>query len=133
MLANLIQLIDAMSQRSEYKDGWKEIEPTVGINHIVTLNWPKFRLKIVSFKMPQNWDESVEAAEDILPLDTLYIDKDDVVHWKTQKNINELDWAKMERVTVVDIVDRFLGGEWSPPWKCGFCASRHSGSMKPRW
>ncbi len=26
MLANLIQLIDAMSQRSEYKDGWKELE-----------------------------------------------------------------------------------------------------------
>lgn len=133
MLANLIQLIDAMSQRSEYKDGWKEIEPTVGINHIVTLNWPKFRLKIVSFKMPQNWDESVEAAESILPLDTLYIDKDDVIHWKTQKNINDFDWDKMDRVTVVDVIDRFLGGEWSPPWKCGFCAARHNGSMKPRW
>ncbi|CAB4144944.1 hypothetical protein UFOVP657_30 [uncultured Caudovirales phage] len=133
MLANLIELIDKMSQNSEFKDGWKELEPTVGINHIVTLNWPKFRLKLVSFKMPHNWDGSLEKAENIVPLDALYLDKDDVIIWRTQKNTNDKNWDDLERALVVDVVDRFLAGEWTPPWKCGFCASRHNGSMKPRW
>jgi len=133
MLENLIELIDKMSQTSEYRDGWKEIEPTIGVNHIVTLNWPKFRLKLVSFKMPHNWDGAVESAERIVPLDTLYVDDNDVIHWKTKANAELLDWDNMERALVVDIVDRFLAGEWTPPWKCGFCASRHNGSMKPRW
>ena len=68
MLENLIELIDKMSQTSEHRDGWKEIEPTIGVNHIVTLNWPKFRLKLVSFKMPHNWDGSLESAERIVHL-----------------------------------------------------------------
>jgi hypothetical protein len=133
MLANLIDLIDKMSQTSDFKDGWKELEPTVGVNHIVTLNWPKFRLKIVSFKMPQNWDGSLSKAETIVPLDALYLDKDDVILWRTQKNMNDKNWDELDRALVVDVVDRFLAGEWTPPWKCGFCASRHNGSMKPRW
>jgi hypothetical protein len=132
MLEKLVLLIDKMSQTSEFRDGWKEIEPTVGINHIVTFNWPKFKLKIVSFKMPQNWDGSIEEAEQIEAIDTLYL-KDDKLLWKTSRNADEQDWDKLDRALVIDVVDKFLAGEWTPPWKCGFCASRHNGTFKPRW
>lgn len=133
MLEQLIDLIDKMSQTSEYRDGWKEIEPTIGVNHIVSLNWPRFKLKIVSFRMPPHWDGSLESAEQIEAIDTLYVAKNNEIHWKTVKNANTEHWHDMERALVVDIVDKFLAGEWTPPWKCGFCASRHNGSLKPRW
>jgi hypothetical protein len=132
MLEKLVLLIDKMSQTSEFRDGWKEIEPTIGVNHIVTFNWPRFKLKIVSFKMPQNWDGSIEQAEQIEAIDTLYL-KDDKLLWKTSRNSDEQDWDKLERALVIDVIDKFLAGEWTPPWKCGFCASRHNGSLKPKW
>jgi hypothetical protein len=132
MLEKLVLLIDKMSQTSEFRDGWKEIEPTIGVNHIVTFNWPRFKLKIVSFKMPQNWNGSVEEAEQIEAIDTLYL-KDDKLLWKTNRNSDEQDWDKLERALVIDVIDKFLAGEWTPPWKCGFCASRHNGSLKPKW
>jgi hypothetical protein len=132
MLEKLVLLIDKMSQTSEFRDGWKEIEPTIGVNHIVTFNWPRFKLKIVSFKMPQNWDGSIEQAEQIEAIDTLYL-KDDKLVWKTNRNNDEQDWDKLERALVIDVIDKFLAGEWTPPWKCGFCASRHNGSLKPKW
>jgi len=132
MLEKLVLLIDKMSQTSEFRDGWKEIEPTIGVNHIVTFNWPRFKLKIVSFKMPQNWDGSIEQAEQIEAIDTLYL-KDDKLLWKTSRNNDEQDWDKLERALVIDVIDKFLAGEWTPPWKCGFCASRHNGSLKPKW
>lgn len=133
MLQDLVTLIDKMSQTSEYREGWKQIEPTIGVNHIVSLNWPKFKLKIVSFKMPQNWDGSLEQAERIEALDTLFIDKKDIIHWKTKANADTESWDDRDRAFVIDVVDKFLAGEWTPPWKCGFCSARHNGTVKPRW
>lgn len=133
MLEQLAELIDKMSQTSEYRNGWKEIEPTISVNHIVTLNWPRFKLKIISFKMPQDWDGSIERAEQVETIDTLYVSEDNKIHWKTTKNATDEQWDAMERALVVDVVDKFLAGEWTPPWKCGFCAARHNGTLKPRW
>jgi len=129
----LIELIDTMSQTSPYQNGWKKIEPTIGVNHIVTFNWPDFMLKLVSFKLPQNWDGTIEEAEQIEAIDTLYIDENDVIHWKTSANAETEMWDDRQRAYVVDVVDKFLAGEWTPPWKCGACASRHNGKIKPKW
>lgn len=133
MLEQLTQLIDAMSQTSEYRDGWKNIETTIGTNQIVTLHWPKFRLKIVSFKMPSNWNGDVVSAENVESLDTLYYDVDGKIIWKTVKNSNTRNWNTLEKAYVSDIVDKFLEGSWTPPWKCGFCATRHQGNLIPKW
>ena len=129
----LTELIYTMSQNSEHIDGWKHIELTFAVNHIVSLNWPNFMLKIVSFKMPQNWDGSLEKAEQIEALDALYVDKNDVIHWKTKANAETEMWDDRQRAFVVDVVDQFLAGEWTPPWKCGSCTSRHNGTIKPEW
>ena len=135
MLETLSNLVNAMSITSEYKDGWKHIETTVGTNGIVTLNWPKLKLKIISFKMPDNWDGSTEQAEAIQALDTLYYtDKSEgVIVWRTNSSHVQYNWDSLTRVRVSDIVDRFFDGSWTPPWKCGFCSSRHAGKLIPKY
>jgi len=135
MLETLSNLVNAMSITSEYRDGWKNIETTVATNGIVTLNWPKLKLKIISFKMPDNWDGSTEQAEAIQTIDTLYYsDKSEgVVVWRTNSSHVQHNWDSLTRVRVSDIVDRFFDGSWTPPWKCGFCSSRHAGKLLPKY
>ena len=135
MLETLSNLVNAMSITSEYKDGWKHIETTVGTNGIVTLNWPKLKLKIISFKMPDNWDGSTEQAEAIQTIDTLYYtDKSEgVIAWRTNSSHVQYNWDSLTRVRVSDIVDRFFDGSWTPPWKCGFCSRRHAGKLIPKY
>jgi hypothetical protein len=135
MLETLSKLVNAMSITSEFKDGWKHIETTVGINGIVTLNWPKMKLKIISFKMPNDWDGSTEEAELIQSIDTLYYtDKDEKdIAWRTNNSHVQHNWDLLIKVRVSDIVDRFLEGSWTPPWKCGFCLTRHAGKLTPKY
>jgi hypothetical protein len=135
MLETLSNLVNAMSITSEYRDGWKHIETTIGTNGIVTLNWPKLKLKIISFKMPDNWDGSTEQAEAVLTIDTLYYsdDTEGTVVWRTNSNHVQHNWDSLRRVRVSDIVDRFFDGSWTPPWKCGFCSSRHAGKLIPKY
>ena len=135
MLETLSNLDNAMSITSEYKDGWKHIETTVGTNGIVTLNWPKLKLKIISFKMPDNWDGSTEQAEAIQTIDTLYYtdQSEGVIAWRTNSSHVQHNWDSLTRVRVSDIVDRFFDGSWTPPWKCGFCSSRHAGKLIPKY
>ena len=135
MLETLSNLVNAMSITSEYRDGWKHIETTVATNGIVTLNWPKLKLKIISFKMPDNWDGSTEQAEAIQTIDTLYyLDKSEgEVVWQTNSSHVQHNWDSLTRVRVSDIVDRFFDGSWTPPWKCGFCSSRHAGKLQPKY
>lgn len=135
MLETLSNLVNAMSITSEYKDGWKHIETTVGTNGIVTLNWPKLKLKIISFKMPDNWDGSTEQAEAIQAIDTLYYtdQSEGVIVWRTNSSHVQYNWDSLTRVRVSDIVDRFFDGSWTPPWKCGFCSSRHAGKLIPKY
>ena len=135
MLETLSNLVNAMSITSEYKDGWKHIETTVGTNGIVTLNWPKLKLKIISFKMPDNWDGSTEQAEAIQAIDTLYYtdQSEGVIVWRTNSSHVQYNWDSLTRVRVSDIVDRFFDGSWTPPWKCGFCSSRHACKLIPKY
>ena len=49
------------------------------------------------------------------------------------KNANTEHWHDMERALVVDIVDKFLAGEWTPPWRCGFCRDRIKKLSRPKW
>lgn len=132
MLEDLLAIIDAMSITSEHRDGWKQIEPTIGYGKIVTLSWPKWKLKIVSFKMPEQWSGNTDDAENILTIDNLYLIDGQLV-WRTSKSEQKYDWSNNKQAFVIDIVDMFLSGEWTPPWKCGFCQQRHNKKLLPRW
>jgi hypothetical protein len=133
MLQELITLLNAMKDGSEHHEGWSKLEPLIGLNGLVTLSWPQWRLKIVTFKMPKEWDGTPDSAEAIEAMDNLYWDKDGKIIWKTYANENTVDWSKLTRCTAVDVVDAFLSGSWTPPWKCGFCVSRHKGQIQPRF
>jgi hypothetical protein len=133
MLQELIKLLDAMKDGSENPEGWSKIEPLVSTNEIVILNWPAWKLKIVAFKMPKNWDGTRESANSIESLDNLYWDQHMNIIWRTHANEKAHDWSKLERCTAAEVVDTFLTGDWSPPWKCSHCLSRMSGKYKPRF
>lgn len=125
-----------MSVTSEYESGWQKLEITVSPSNIITLSWPAWKLKIVSFKAePSAFMQAAsleQYALNLEALDTLYEINDTYV-WKTFKNTNEHDWSKLKKGKVVDIVDAFLEGAWTPPWKCGHCMSRMAGKYKPRF
>jgi hypothetical protein len=136
MLSDINTIIDEMARTSEFADGWKKIEITIGPNQIITLGWPAWKLKIVSFRV-SNHDLSTirdvrDLALNIEVLDNLYEDGDTFI-WKTTRNPNERKWDDLTKAKVADVVDAFLDGAWTPPWKCGHCSSRLSGKYTPRW
>lgn len=136
MLSDINEILDEMARTSEFADGWKKIEVTVGPNNIVTLSWPNWKLKIVSFRVNNS---NVIKSQDLNTLalnlevlDNLYEDGDSFM-WKTNRNPNERKWDELSRAKVTDVVDAFLDGAWTPPWKCGHCSARLSGKYQPRW
>ncbi len=136
MLSDINEILDEMARTSEFADGWKKIEVTVGPNNIVTLSWPLWKLKIVSFRVNPHdiavCKDMSALALNIEVLDNLYEDGDTYM-WKTNRNPNERKWEELQRAKVADVVDAFLDGAWTPPWKCGHCSARLSGKYQPRW
>ena len=110
MLQDLINLLDAMKKNSDYKDGWDKLEPLIGLNGVVSLSWPQWRLKIVTFRMPKDWDGSTEQAEEIRTIDNLYWHNDQII-WITDKNRNQYNESTLVRVTIAEIIDEFLSGK----------------------
>jgi len=136
MLGDIEKIIRMMAVTSEYQAGWSKLETTVTNTNIVTLSWPSWKLKIVSFKVdPSEFVKASsieEYAMNLEALDNIYDIEEEFV-WKTFKNINDKDWNQYQKGKVVDIVDGFLSGDWTPPWKCGHCMARLSGKYKPRF
>jgi hypothetical protein len=82
--------------------------------------------------MPKEWDGSTTQAEDIKTIDNLFWHNDQLI-WLTDKNKNDISESNLQRATVAEIIDEFLSGKWTPPWKCGYCVSRHKGSIHPKY
>jgi hypothetical protein len=131
MLQELIDLLAAMKTNSNYPSGWDKLETLIGLNGTVSITWPAWRLKLVTFRMPKDWDRSVDSAESIETIDSLFWHQNKLV-WITDKNASDFP-NNMQRATVAEIIDEFLSGNWTPPWKCGFCVSRHKGTSKPKF
>jgi hypothetical protein len=132
MLQELIDMLNAMKQNSDYKEGWSKLEPLIGLNGIISLSWPQWRLKLVTFRMPREWDNTPESAQEIKTIDNLFWHNDKII-WITDKNKNDYNATELERVAVTDVVDEFLSGNWTPPWKCGYCVTRHKGTTIPKF
>jgi len=136
MLSDIEKIISSMAATSACKSGWDKLETTVSQSNIVTLSWPAWKLKIISFKVDKHDYENCNSIEEfslnIDALDNIYDIFDDFV-WRTNRNPAEHEWDKYQKAKVVDLVDAFLAGEWTPPWKCGHCASRMAGKYKPRF
>ena len=76
MLGDLDKIIHEMSVTSEYESGWQKLEITVSPSNIITLSWPAWKLKIVSFKAePSAFMQAAsleQYALNLEALDTLY-------------------------------------------------------------
>jgi len=131
MLQDLINLLTAMKKNSDYKDGWDKLEPLIGLNGVVSLSWPQWRLKIVTFRMPKDWDGTAESAEEIKTIDNLFWHEDKLI-WITDNNKSEYP-DTLIRATTAEVIDEFLSGKWTPPWKCGYCVARLKGTIHPRF
>lgn len=132
MLGDINTVVTEMAETSEFKNGWSKLEITVGPQQIVTLSWPAWKLKVCSFKIPNDLKQTNIDITDIETLDALYEHGESFV-WKTQKSISDRNWEQMQRAKVVDVVDAFLEGTWTPPWKCGHCMARLAGKYEPRF
>jgi len=136
MLGDINTVINEMASTSEFKNGWDKLEVTIGPSQIITLSWPAWKLKICSFRIPTNALMRAENINSIVidfeTLDALY-EKGESFVWRTGKNINECNWDNERRAKVVDVVDAFLEGVWTPPWKCGHCVSRAAGKYVPKF
>jgi hypothetical protein len=136
MLNDIHTVVTEMAKTSDYENGWDKLELTVGPSQIITLSWPPWKLKICSFKIDSidliKLNSIEDAALEIETLDTLY-ESGETFIWKTSKNTNVKKWDTMKRAKVVDVVDAFLEGTWTPPWKCGHCVARAAGKYVPRF
>lgn len=136
MLGDINIIINEMASTSEFKSGWEKLEITVGPNKIITLGWPAWKLKICSFRVnPAALTATKNIAQlalDLETLDALY-EKGDTFVWCTNKNANDKNWDNEKKAKVVDVVDAFLEGTWTPPWKCGHCVARAAGRYVPRF
>lgn len=136
MLEELSRIINCMEEGAddEIKDGWKQIMPLISPSGIITLTWPKWKLKIISFRMPDNKENEIENLRTI---DELYVSKvnpsKDTVIWRTPQTESKYNWNEYEKPFVVDVVDWFLKGEWTPPWKCSHCMTRHKVTTAPKF
>ncbi len=136
MLGDINTVITEMALTSEFKSGWDKLEITIGPTQIVTLTWPAWKLKICSFRVPSsvlsNKSNLSSSVLNIETLDTLY-EKGDSFVWKTGKNWDDQNWDQERKAKVVDVVDAFLEGVWTPPWKCGHCVARAAGKYVPKF
>jgi hypothetical protein len=136
MLGDINTVITEMALTSEFKSGWDKLEITIGPTQIVTLTWPAWKLKICSFRVPSsvlsNKSNISSSVLNIETLDTLY-EKGDSFVWKTGKNWDDQNWDQERKAKVVDVVDAFLEGVWTPPWKCGHCVARAAGKYVPKF
>jgi hypothetical protein len=117
----------------ELKGGWDELVVRTGFNKekpVATLVWPSWRLEICTFELPQHYIE--DEAWHIRTSDTTYDINGKCV---TRAHIKDKthDWDMHPRAYVSDVIDQFLDGLWTPPWRCGFCRDRISGKVKPNW
>lgn len=139
MLEELVLLMNEMQVGAEpqLKEGWKQIEPLISPSGIITLTWPKWKLKITSFKMPNTQEGKMNHIETLRTIDELYVSKVESdkpsLLWRTPQSETKYNWSEYEKPYVVDVVDWFLKGDWTPPWKCGHCMARHKTSSPPKF
>jgi hypothetical protein len=117
------------------EEGYKQFEVKVSLfqgKPIATVHWPSWRLDLCSFA----------AGEETLPhaisvTDSTYVVKneqgDEVLISRNNNGDRTRDWDKMEKAPLWMVLDEFLNGNWTPPWRCGFCRDRIKGISKPKW
>jgi hypothetical protein len=115
-------------------DGYKQIEIRVGFKDdkpVTSLIWKSWKLQICSFE--------AKPTTEVMPL-SIFVDDQIYMHpngqdliVRTHTDDKTQNWDQLRRAYVYEVIDAFLSGDWTPPWKCGFCRDRVKGLVKPQW
>lgn len=121
-------------------DGYKVFEPRVGIKDnkiIVTVTWPSWRLDVCSFILDEDIQANPErSTEKIESCDNLWLCNDEDKPFATyaiRNHYTENSTKWVRKAFIYELLDDFLDGKWTPPWRCGFCRDRVKGLVKPKY
>lgn len=127
-------LQDMTNSAAEHlQDGWRGFDVRVGMLKglkTATFFWPSWRLEVCTFILPDEYDGDPSIIE---TSDATYITAHNDIVTKSHMKDQSHNWDELERAPVVEVIDSFLEGSWTPPWRCGFCRDRINGTSKPKW
>jgi hypothetical protein len=134
-------ILDTLRQDADVAiiNGYKQYRVKVGIkenNIIVSIIWPSWKIDVCSFILTDENANNVSLAEKIENCDRLWLCSEDgrpltTFAIRNQYTENNYKWIRV--AYVYELLDAFLEGNWTPPWKCGFCRDRLKGTVKPNF
>ena len=134
-------ILDTLRQDADVAiiNGYKQYRVKVGIkenNIIVSIIWPSWKIDVCSFILTDENANNVSLAEKIENCDRLWLCSEDgrpltTFAIRNQYTENNYKWIRV--AYVYELLDAFLEGNWTPPWKCGFCRDRLKGTVKPNY
>jgi hypothetical protein len=105
---------------------------SVGGKIVATVQWPSWRLDLCSFALADNL-----SPHTIVIADSTYVIKNDagkeVLISRNNFSDTTRNWDTLEKAPLWMVLDAFLLGEWTPPWRCGFCRDRIKKLSRPKW
>lgn len=120
---------------NEIQGGYVEFEVKVSIfqgKPMATVQWPSWRLDLCSFIIDEEAQPHTISVSDSTFV-TLNEAGDEVIISRNNNGDRTRDWDNMEKAPLWMVLDEFLRGNWTPPWRCGFCRDRIKGISKPKW
>jgi hypothetical protein len=134
-------ILDTLRQDADVAiiNGYKQYRVKVGMkdnNIIVSIIWPSWKIDVCSFILTDENANNVSLAEKIENCDRLWLCSEDgrpltTFAIRNQYTENNYKWIRV--AYVYELLDAFLEGNWTPPWKCGFCRDRLKGTVKPNY
>lgn len=134
-------ILDILRQDADVAiiNGYKQYRVKVGMkdnNIIVSIIWPSWKIDVCSFILTDENAKNISLAEKIENCDRLWLCSEDgrplnTFAIRNQYTENNYKWIRV--AYVYELLDAFLEGNWTPPWKCGFCRDRLKGTVKPNF
>lgn len=120
-------------------EGYNNFRVKVGMkdnNIVATVVWPSWKVDVCSFILTEENANDVKLVEKIENCDRLWLCSEDgkpltTFAIRNQFTENQYKWVRV--AYVYELLDAFLEGTWTPPWKCGFCRDRLKGIVKPKF
>ena len=119
----------------DLEGGYANFEVKVSIfqgKPMATVQWPSWRLDLCSFIIDEDAQPHTISVSDSTFV-TLNEAGDEVIISRNNNGDRTRDWDNMEKAPLWMVLDEFLRGNWTPPWRCGFCRDRIKGISKPKW
>ena len=123
------------SSPEDLKPAYAQLELRVSLDKdgkpLASLMWKSWKLQICTFD--PTIDTTVIAPLHVEVQDQVFIDGDDQIVVRMNRKEDLDKGGTLRKAYVYEVLDAFLDGSWTPPWKCGYCRDRIKGIVKPKW